>query len=300
MQLSRPVFDALRLLIHRLCGLVVGEDKTYLVQHRLGPLARAVGCRSFEEFAQKLRGPEGAALHAPIIEAITTAETSFFRDGHMFEAFRTHLLPRLGEKARRGAKVRIWCAAAATGQEPYSLAMLLCDYAQANALLPLPKGILATKAGAGEGDFSILATDISEKVLAAARAGEYSARDAARGLTPALLARHCERRGAAWVVREPARRLVEFRRLNLTGVLPDLYSFDAIFCRNLLIYFDLDTRRRVCRGLHDRLLEDGWLVLGAAENLYGVTDQFEPLRRGDALIYRKSGRPRTIAGCQRL
>jgi chemotaxis protein methyltransferase CheR len=291
------MFDELRLLIHRLCGLVVGEDKNYLVRHRLGPLARAIGCRSFEEFVLKLRGPEGAALHAPIIEAITTAETSFFRDGHMFEAFRTHLLPRLGEKARRGAKVRIWCAAAATGQEPYSLAMLLCDYVQANASLLPPKGILATKASASEGDFSILATDISEKVLAAARAGEYSARDAARGLTPALLARHFERRGPAWVVREPARRLVEFRRLNLTGVLPDLYSFDAVFCRNLLIYFDLDTRRRVCRGLHDHLLEDGWLVLGAAENLYGVTDQFEPLRHGDALIYRKSGMPRAIARC---
>ena len=275
MQLSRAIFDELRLLIHRLCGLVVGEDKAYLVRHRLGPLARAIGCRSFEEFVLKLRGPEGAAPHAPIIEAITTAETSFFRDGHMFEAFRTHLLPRLGEKARRGTKVRIWCAAAATGQEPYSLAMLLWDYGQENASsLPLG-GKPATKAGARDGNFSILATDISEKVLAVAHAGEYSERDAARGLTPALLARHFERRGAAWVVREPARRMVEFRRLNLTGVLPDLYSFDAIFCRNLLIYFDLDTRRRVCRGLHDHLLEDGWLVLGAAENLYGVSDEFE-------------------------
>jgi chemotaxis protein methyltransferase CheR len=290
MQLSRAVFDELRLLIHRLCGLVVGEDKTYLVRHRLGPLARAVGCRSFEEFGQKLRGPEGAALHAPIIEAITTAETSFFRDGHLFDAFRAHLLPRLVEKARGGARVRLWCAAAATGQEPYSLAMLLCDYVQANASPRLPGGKRATGAGVSEGDFSILATDISEKVLAVARAGEYSERDVARGLTPALLARHFERRDAAWVVREPARRLVEFRRLNLTEPLPDLYSFDAIFCRNLLIYFDLETRRRVCRGLHDHLIEGGWLVLGAAENLYGVSDQFEALRYRDALVYRKSAR----------
>jgi chemotaxis protein methyltransferase CheR len=290
MQLSRSVFDELRSLIHRLCGLVVGEDKTYLVRHRLGPLARAVGCRSFEEFAQKLRGPEGAALHAPIIEAITTAETSFFRDGHLFDVVRTHLLPRLVEKARGGAKVRIWCAAAATGQEPYSVAMLLCDYIQANPPPQSLGGKRATGAGVSQGDFSILATDISEKVLAVARPAGYSERDAARGLTPALLARHFERRDAAWVVREPVRRLVEFRRLNLAGPRPDLHSFDAIFCRNLLIYFDLDTRQRVCRGLHDHLLEDGWLVLGAAENLYGVTDQFEALRHGDALVYRKWAR----------
>jgi chemotaxis protein methyltransferase CheR len=282
------MFDELRLLIHRLCGLVVGEDKTYLVRHRLGPLAQAIGCRSFEEFVLKLRGPEGTALHAPIIEAITTAETSFFRDGHAFEVFRTQLLPRLGEKARRGGKVRIWCAAAATGQEPYSLAMLLCDYVQANASSLPSGGKPATQAGASEGDFSILATDISEKVLAVARAATYSDRDAARGLTPALLARHFERRDGAWVVRESVRRLVEFRRLNLTGSLPALNSFDAIFCRNLLIYFDLETRRRVCRGLHDHLLNGGWLVLGAAENLYGVSDQFEALRLRDALVYRKS------------
>ena len=277
MELARSVFDELRGLVHRLCGLVVGEDKAYLILHRLGPLAKARGCRSFEEFAQILRGPAGASLHDAIVEAITTAETSFFRDGHPFEAFRLHLLPRLGEKARGGARIRLWCAAASTGQEPYSLAMLVHDYAAANR-----------NAGVREDQFSILATDISERVLASARAAEYGARDAARGLTPALLARHFERRGDAWVVREPARRLVEFRRLNLTGPPEGLSAFDAIFCRNLLIYFDLETRRRVCGGLHSLLPVGGWLVLGAAENLYGVSDRFEALRLGEGLIYRKA------------
>ncbi len=186
-------------------------------------------------------------------------------------------MPQLGERAGGGARVRLWCAAAATGQEPYSLAMLLADAIQAN------RGL-----GLREDDFSILATDISEKVLARARAAEYSDRDAARGLTPALLARHFERRGGAWVVREPIRRLVEFRRLNLTAPPADLTPFDAIFCRNLLIYFDLDTRQRVCRQLHALLRDGGWLVLGAAENLYGVSDAFETLRFGDALVFRKS------------
>lgn len=285
MELSSAVFDELRRLIHQLCGLAVGEDKAYLIRHRLAPVARAAGCRSFKELAQKLRGPQGASLHAAVVEAITTAETSFFRDGHSFEAFRAHLLPRLGERASGGAKVRLWCAAAATGQEPYSLAMLLADYIQAN------RGL-----GLRESDFSILASDISEKVLATARAAEYSDRDTARGLTPARLARHFERRGGAWVVREPVRRLVEFRRLNLTAPPADLAPFDAIFCRNLLIYFDLDTRQRVCRQLHALLLDGGWLVLGAAENLYGVSDQFEAHRFGDALAFRKSAQapPRPV------
>ncbi|HVS36107.1 MAG TPA: protein-glutamate O-methyltransferase CheR [Gemmataceae bacterium] len=277
MNLSRSVFDELRQLIHRLCGLVVDDDKAYLIRHRLGPVARTAGCRSFEELAQKLRGPEGAALHASIVEAITTAETSFFRDGHPFEAFRCHLLPRLGEKARAGVKVRLWCAAASTGQEPYSLAMLLHDYLTAN------RGV-----GLRKSDFSILATDISERVLATARAAEYGDRDVARGLTPAVLARHLEKRHGVWAVREPVRRLVDFRRLNLTGPLIDLPAFDAIFCRNLLIYFDLDARRRICRNLHNLLTDGGWLVLGAAENLYGVSEQFESLRLGDALVYRKA------------
>jgi chemotaxis protein methyltransferase CheR len=275
MQLSPAVFEELRRLVHRLCGLVVADDKAYLVRHRLGPVARSAGCRSFEDFAQKLRGPEGPALYAPIVEAITTAETSFFRDPHVFEAFRRNVLPGLGEKARSGAKVRLWCAAASTGQEPYSLAMLLRHYVAADRAMC-------------EGDFSVLATDISERVLAVARAAEYGDRDAARGLTPALLARWFERRGDAWAVRDPIRRLVEFRRFNLTGPAGDLPMFDTIFCRNVLIYFDLDTRRRVCGALHGLLAAGGWLVLGAAENLYGVSDQFAAVRFGEALFYRKT------------
>jgi chemotaxis protein methyltransferase CheR len=248
----------------------VGEDKAYLVRHRLAPVARAAGCRSFEELARKLRGPDGAALHDPIVEAITTPETSFFRDERPFEAFRRELLPRLGEAARRGGRVRLWCAAAATGQEAYSLAMLADEHA-----------------GAGAAGFTILATDISERVLEKARAAAYTAREVAQGLTPGRLARHFERRGEAWVVRERVRRLVEFRRVNLMGPLGALGTFDAVFCRNVLIYFDVAARRGVCRRLHAALNPGGWLVLGAAENLYGVSDQFEAVRFADALVYRK-------------
>ena len=202
-------------------------------------------------------------MHAPIIEAITTAETSFFRDGHLFEAFRTHLLPRLVEKARRGAKVRIWCARggdwAGTVQPSHAAVRF---YPRRTPHPCLWRENRRPKPAPATAFFPFWQRTFPKRCWPSHAQGSTASRDAARGLTPALLARYCERRGAAWVVREPVRRMVEFRRLNLTGVLPDLYSFDAIFCRNLLIYFDLDTRRRVCRGLHDHLFEEGWLVLG--------------------------------------
>jgi chemotaxis protein methyltransferase CheR len=280
-QLTRATFDELRRLVHGLCGLVLSEEKEYLVRHRLGPVARAAGCRCFEEFAQKLRGPDGPALHDAIVAAITTGETSFFRDGHPFEAFRRHL-PRLAERARGrlagpgGVRVRLWCAATSTGQEPYSLAMLLDEW-------------VGTNPGSGVGlrDFSILASDVSARVLAAAAVGEYSDRELARGLTPGQLRRHFEPQGERWRLREPLRRLVAFRRLNLVRSLPALGRFDVIFCRNVMIYFDEATRRRVVDQFAAVLEDGGWLMLGAAENLYGVSDRFESVRDGETLVYVK-------------
>jgi chemotaxis protein methyltransferase CheR len=222
-------------------------------------------------------------LQDQVVEAITTAETSFFRDRHPFEAFRHHILPRLAEAARgrpEGAapRVRLWCVGCSTGQEPYSLAMLLADYRQSHRAR-----------GARADDFRILASDISARVLAAAAAGEYDARALARGLTPAQVARYFRPQGERWVVRDEVRRLVEFRRVNLAQPLAGLGPFDAVFCRNVLIYFDEATRRRVCGQLDALLNAGGWLVLGAAENLYGICDRFESVQLGDTLVYRKPG-----------
>jgi chemotaxis protein methyltransferase CheR len=265
-QLTAQAFDELRRLVYRLCGLVLGEDKAYLVRHRLEPVVREHGLDDFTDLCRELRGPGGCDLHDDIVEAITTPETSFFRDLHPFEAFRSHILPQLG------ARPRIWCAAASTGQEPYSVAMVLHEARQLDAQLQ----------GA-----EVLATDISARVLAVAQAGEYSDRELVRGLTPAQAARFFERRGDAWVVREVLRRLVRFQRLNLTQTWSGLGTFDVIFCRNVLIYFDDETRRRVCRQLHDVLEDRGWLILGAAENLYGISEEFTSLRLGETLVYRK-------------
>jgi chemotaxis protein methyltransferase CheR len=268
MDLPGPVFDELRRLIQSLCGVTLSAEKAYLIRHRLEPVVRDNGLSNFEELARRLRGPGCAALQDAVVEAITTGETAFFRDGHPFEAFRRHVLPDLAARGRRG---RIWCAAAATGQEAYSVAMTVAEF--------------------GGGSFSVLATDVSSRALAVARAGEYTRQEVARGLSAAQLARHFEPRGERWAVRESVRRLVEFRRANLVQPFATLGTFDAIFCRNVLIYFDDDTRRRVCAQLHAALADGGWLLLGSAENLYGIADGLESVRLGDSLFYRRPPRP---------
>jgi chemotaxis protein methyltransferase CheR len=273
MDLPRPTFDELRQVIRHLCGIMLSEEKAYLIRHRLEPVVRANGLAGFEELARRLRGPGGAALHDAVVEAITTGETAFFRDGHPFEAFRRHVLPDL---AARGRRARLWCAAAATGQEAYSVAILVHEFIEAN------RG-----RGVCEAGFSILASDVSPRALATARAAEYGRQEVARGLTAAQLARHFERRGERWVVRQPVRQLVEFRRANLVQPFAALGTFDAIFCRNVLIYFDEDTRRRVCGQLRAALADGGWLLLGSAENLYGLDGGLESVRLGDTLLYRR-------------
>lgn len=261
---------------------MIPDDKKYLVQFRLEPVAVSSGCRSFEELSRRFASGADRDLKERVIEAVTTGETSFFRDGHPFEAFRLHILPRLAEEARRrrrlgrGAKVRIWCVGASTGQEPYSVAMAILEQAAADR-----------RSEIFERDFSILATDVSSRAIAAAAAGTYSRRELDRGLTPAQIARFFEEREGRWVVREPVRGLVEFRALNLIGPLPGMGPFDVIFCRNVLIYFGDETRRRIVGLFHAALLEGGWLLLGSAESLFGTSDLFDPVHHGMSLAYRK-------------
>jgi chemotaxis protein methyltransferase CheR len=282
-ELSPGEFEQLRGLVHRLCGLALTKEKTYLLRHRLGPVARAAGCPSFAAFLAKLAGPEAAALRAPIIEAVTTKETSFFRDRHPFDTFRRVVLPQLAalvrrrRAERRPARARTWCAGVATGQEAYSIAMMIDDY-------------LAAEGGAdlGPGDFPVLATDISARVLEAARAGRYSDHDVRRGVGAAWVRRFFQRADRAWVVDARLRGRIEFRQLNLLDPFSGLAPVDVIFCRNVLIYFDEAARRRTCDRFADLLPPDGLLVLGAVENLYGISSQFVAERRGPTLLYRRT------------
>lgn len=286
MELSRPEFDLLRQYIHRLCGITLLEEKSYLIQQRLEPIVTAAGCKGFGEFYQKLMQTPMLSIREQIINAITTNETSFFRDSHPFIAFEKYILPKLGElilerKARdgirRGPKVSVWSAGASTGQEPYSLAMLIHEYASSSGTRGISKN-----------DFRLVATDISSETLKKAVAGEYTDMEVRRGLSPDRTAAYFKKVGGHWIVESTIRSMVEFRQINLAKPFAMLGGFDAIFCRNVLIYFDIDTKKRLLNQFYDILSANGFLVLGSSENLYGIANRFEPVNFKETLIYTKS------------
>ena len=280
MELSQDTQRGLAELIHRLCGLVIGQDKAYLLRHRLEPLVRSEGLAGFEQLLERLQGRDGARLHDALVEAITTKETSFFRDRAFFQALREHVLPECVALLQRSAgqrhRIRIWSAGCSTGQECYSLAMLIRDLVAAGGT-----------AGLRESHFAILASDISADALETAKAGRYGSAEVARGLPEPLLERHFHHRGNEWVVDESLRRLVQFRRFDLLRSPAELGAFDLILCRNVLIYFDEPTRRRVCHGLCGALQAGGWLAVGAAESLFGINEHIETVKLGRVLLYRK-------------
>jgi chemotaxis protein methyltransferase CheR len=284
MHLTPAAFNDIRAAVHDLCGIVIAEDKQYLVKARLEPILLTNGLASYELLVRQLRKPDSLLLRDQMIEAITTNETSFNRDGHPFDALRRFILPELASRliepraASRlpHSKARIWSAAASTGQEAYSVAMAVAD-------------CLAARSAPGLhlDDFGILASDISSNALACAREARYTSAEVDRGLTAVERVRFLRQENEAWIVDAALRRMVEFRRLNLVEPLPHLGTFDLILCRNLLIYLDNATRRRLCHGLHAALNPRGILMIGAAESLYGVTDAFATERFGSTVVYRK-------------
>ncbi|WP_165220036.1 CheR family methyltransferase [Aquisphaera insulae] len=285
MKLTSGAFQALRKAIHDLCGIVIGEDKRYLITSRLEPILRQYGLPSYDALVAALGQANSLAIQEQIVEAITTRETSFNRDGHPFDELRRSILPAIADRlrerraARPGletARARIWCVAVATGQEAYSVAMAVAD-------------VLAGRPGIGlrPEDFPILASDISQTALAVARGGRYTSAEILRGNSPAQQARYFSPVDRGWVVDERLRRTIEFRRLNVARPLPNLGNFDLILCRNLLIYFDESHQRRLCQALHRALNPGGFLLIGAAESLYRVTDTFTPVRMGSTIVHVK-------------
>lgn len=278
MQLSTATFHELRRAIHGLCGLVVSEEKEYLIRDRLGPLIAARGMTSFEELCRRLQAAPDEVLIEAVIDAVTTHETSFFRDPHVFQALSSELFPLLAsEAAPSGRPIRLWSAGTSQGQEAYSLAMLAQELA-----------FLRGSPGRPAAPCSVVASDISRAALRAARSGQYDARDVARGLSAARLARFFQSDGSKYIVRPEVRQLVDFRHLNLCNSLAGVGTFDLICCRNVLIYFDLATRQRICQQFQAALRDGGWLLLGTAENLYGISASFESVRLAGSLFYRKA------------
>jgi chemotaxis protein methyltransferase CheR len=255
-------------LVRREAAIVLEPGKEYLVEARLSPLARAAGVPGANEYVQLARQPGNTGQRWAIVEALTTNETSWFRDAAVFQGFRTELLPRLVSTRSPHQPLRIWSAAASTGQEAYSLAMLLTD-----ELAPGWR-------------FEILGTDISREVLEKARAGTYTQMEMNRGLPANNLVRFFKRQGAGWQIDETLRRSVQFRELNLAGSLLGLPRFDVVFMRNVLIYFDLPTKRAILQKVRRLMAQDGYLVLGTAETTRGIDDEFEQIRLGGLSAYR--------------
>jgi len=266
-------------LVRRESSIVLGPDKEYLIEARLLPVARETGAANVADLVARFQRSPDARVRQRVVEALTTNETSFFRDREPFRALTETVLPEL--IAARGSvrRLKVWSAACSSGQEPYSLAIELQR--------ALPPGWT----------YDILGTDISTQMLDRARKGEFSQVEVNRGLPVQMLLEHFEREGAFWRIRAALRRSVTFQQLNLAAPLPSLGSFDVVFLRNVLIYFDVETKRSVLRSVAKLLRPDGWLFLGGAETTIGVDDNYVRVSAGRTSAYRlRSGVPLAAAG----
>jgi len=259
-------FEVLRSFLKARSGLALTPDKRYLVESRLSAVCTRFKIEGLSRLSMEIKSGRSPALEKAVIEAMTTNETFFFRDKVPFDIFQNTLLPRYLKDRASARRLRIWCAAASTGQEPYSLAMLINE---ASARL------------AGW-NVEIVASDISTEVLERARAGIYNQFEVQRGLPPHLLSRYFTQSGDNWQISPQIRSMVDFREVNLIQDFSRLGQFDIIYCRNVLIYFDLATKVDVFSRLARALVSDGTLLLGASETVIGVSDAFtlDPAYRG--------------------
>jgi chemotaxis protein methyltransferase CheR len=257
-------------LVHRRSGIVLEDCKDYLVDSRLSPIAREEGVRTVDELVAKLRQKPGPVLEQRVVEAMTTNETLFFRDAHPFEALKSRFVPELLQARASRRSLRIWSAAAATGQEPYSIAMTLLE--------SFPE--------LSNWDVSILATDLNAAVLERARHARYRELEVSRGLPAPYLSRYFTRRGAEWELSPLVRSMVAFRQLNLVEPWTGIGTCDLVFMRNVLIYFDASTKRSILKRLCQVLPPDGFLVLGGAETTTNLDEAYVPVRVGAGVYYR--------------
>lgn len=264
-------FEALRTFLKARSGLALSPDKRYLVESRLAPVCTRFKVENLSRLIWEIKSGRSPALENATIEAMTTNETFFFRDKAPFDLFQDVLLPRFLKERAASRRLRIWCAAASTGQEPYSLAMLLKEAA---ARMP-------------GWQVEIIATDISNEVLEKARAGVYNQFEVQRGLPIRLLVKYFTQKGDQWQIAPEIRSMVDFRYLNLIEDFSRLGQFDIVYCRNVLIYFDTAMKSNVLRRIAQLMTADGALVLGASETILGISDalSLDPAYRG---LYTKS------------
>ncbi len=278
MSLSTADFTYVATMVRREAAIVLAPGKEYLVEARLIPVARQVGAASVAEFLAAMQRRPNADHQRRIIDALTTNETSWFRDREPFSALTDAVLPELVRSRASTRKLRLWSAASSSGQEAYSLAITLQE--------ALPPGW----------SYEIVGSDISTEMVKRAEAGEYSQVEINRGLAATQLVQYFERAGAHWRVLPSLRRNVSFRLMNLTTPLPPMAPFDVIFLRNVLIYFDVATKRTVLRNVARLLRPDGLLFLGAAETTIGIDDNYERVAAGRTSAYRLRAAVAAAAG----
>jgi chemotaxis protein methyltransferase CheR len=264
----------LRDLIRRRSAIVIEADKNYLVDARLAPLAKSEGFKDIDEMLVVVRRTETSPLTRKVIEAMTTNETSFFRDIHPWDALRLHMLPELIKKRQAAKRLRIWCAAASTGQEPWTIAMVIREH--------FPE--------LDSWNVQIIGTDLNATVLEKARSGVYKQMEVNRGLPAPMLVKYFERSGTEWKVKDSLRQLVVYQELNLLERWTLFSVHDIVFMRNVLIYFDTPTKKDILARVREKLSPDGYLVLGGAETTLNLDEQYAAVRAGPTVVYQaKSG-----------
>ena len=269
MTLATTNFDWVRELVRRESAIVLQPGKEYLVEARLLPMARQMGLPDVGKLVETVRQRPDVDSTRRIVEALTTNETSWFRDGDPFTALTSTVLPELLASRGPSERLQIWSAACSSGQEPYTIAMLLED--------ALPNAASRV---------SITATDLSREMVERTKSGRFSQLEVNRGLPAPMLVRHFTRAGNEWEVAPALRRMVTASECNLAAPLPRIGPFDVVYLRNVLIYFDLPTKQSILRRVRELMRPDGWLFLGAAETTLGVDDSWERVVLGRSSAYR--------------
>jgi chemotaxis protein methyltransferase CheR len=272
MLINKSEIDAVCDLVMDLCGVYLDSSKSYLIESRLSTIVEKNGCKSYRDLVNAVRRTSDLGLKQDIVDAITTNETLFFRDDSPFKAFTNKALPEMIDSKQETPfprRLRVWSAAASTGQEPYSIAMSMCE------LIP----------DVEDWDIQILGTDISDKAISKASRGRYDVSEVQRGMPQQFLDRYFQRNAEDWVVNDQIRSMVSFRKFNLMDSFATLGQFDFIFCRNVAIYFTPDARKSLFERLTQNLCKQGYLFVGASEIINNLGSQFVPQNHCGAVFY---------------
>ena len=262
MSVTESDFNYISKLVLDRSAIIIEEGKEYLVESRIGPIAKSEGFDDIENLVNALRNNSSNGLKNKVVEALITNETSFFRDVHPFEALKNNILPELLKQRKSQKQLNIWCGASSSGQEPYSIAMLIHD----NYPMLL------------DWNLTFIASDLSREMLDRCRSGEFTQLEVNRGLPAPLLIHYFERNGLKWSIKKELREMINFQQINLAEPWPYLPKMDIILMRNVLIYFDVKMKIKILKQIKSILQPDGYLFLGAAESTLNLDNSFERIK----------------------